>query len=275
MRQVVERDEVRNKTPSRRSWRKISAAAIVTTSVVSVLLSSAALPAAAYQATTKCDAAIIVIGARGTNEPPGLGSTASIVTSLAEGDNEIPTWSLSVDYPAAAFEVGESYFTSVATGVTNLQELIFQTVEECPSSNIALVGYSQGADVIGDVLEQGLPENLRSRILSVVFFGDPTYRAGEPYNAAGSGAGDGAFPRAAGALSDWTRLGYPTPDTVTPVPVPIVKSYCFTGDRWCQKGLGQDAVAIHESYKNTVTVEAWNFLRGFVFDSSRRATSTR
>jgi hypothetical protein len=262
----------------RRHRLKKRLAAIVGAVTVSISFWSISLPAAASPAPSKCDAAVILIGARGTGEAPGIGGTNAVVESLFKSDDQIPTWTLAVDYPAIAYTGTESYFSSVKDGAANLRAQIVATVGECPYSNIVLIGYSQGADVIGTVLEgietTPLDENARNHILSVAFFGDPTFRAGEAYNAEGSGTGDGLFPRPAGALSSWTRLGYPTPDTVTPVPVPIIRSYCFTGDRFCQKGLGPDAGEIHESYDSTVTADAYFFLRDFIFDNSRRAVQT-
>ena len=200
--------------------------------------------------------------------------------ALFKGDDIIPTWTLAVDYPAVVFtSPAETYLNSLAAGVKNLYDQINNTIAECPASNLVLVGYSQGAHVIGNVLAgvgtPPLSQNARDHILSVALFGDPTYRAGEPYNAAGSGAANGLFARPAGELSSWTRLGYPTPDTMTPVPVPIIRSYCYTGDAFCQNaGLGDDAIDVHESYDSTATGDAYFFLRDFIFDFNRRHLQT-
>ena len=257
---------------------KLSTRTVAVAAVVVAIGSLMVSPAAASPAPSKCEAPVILIGARGTNEVPGIGNTNAVVEALFKGDEIIPTWTLAVDYPAVAISSSDTYFTSVNTGAANLRALITETAAECPASNIVLVGYSQGAHVVGNVLAGvGVPpllEDARNSIMSVALFGDPTFRAGEAYNAAGSGAGNGLFARPAGALSSWTTLGYPTPETMTPVPVPIIRSYCYTGDRFCQVGLGSDAQAIHESYDSTATGDAFFFLRDFIFDLSRRGLQT-
>jgi hypothetical protein len=208
-----------------------------------------------------------------------MSNTVSVVQSLFNGSAEIATWSQALDYPASGTAIGDTiYSESVRTGVENLRVLVEQVASECTYSNIVLVGYSQGAHVIGDVLEGttslSLSQNARNHIMSVAFFGDPTFRGGEAINAAGSGTGNGLFPRAAGALADWTTLGYPTPDTVEPVPVPIIRSWCFTGDTVCQRGAPGEGIDIHGSYASTVTYDAYVFLKSFIYDTSRRANGT-
>ena len=51
------------------------------------------------------------------------------------------------NYPASAFDKGQTYAASEREGVARTEELI----KRCPSSRTILAGYSQGADVAGDV----------------------------------------------------------------------------------------------------------------------------
>ncbi|MYR08995.1 cutinase family protein [Gordonia sp. SID5947] len=51
------------------------------------------------------------------------------------------------NYPASAFDKGETYSASEGAGVARTQQLM----KQCPNSRTILAGYSQGADVAGDV----------------------------------------------------------------------------------------------------------------------------
>ena len=222
-------------------------------------------PASASVIASPCDPGFIFLGARGTDEAPGMGGTVSIVQSMFQHDSNLPIWSDALVYPAVAYTTTNSYLTSVNAGVVQLRRTIEDLVTRCQFTTIVLVGYSQGAHVIGDVLAASdgirLSPQARQRIAGVALFGDPTYRPGEPWDAAGDGKGGGLFERPAGAFASWTQLAFPSVASTSPVQTSIIRSYCFTGDRWCQKGLGPDAGTIHESYASKSTADAFLFLK--------------
>jgi hypothetical protein len=86
--------------------------------------------------------------------------------------------------------------------------------------------------------------------------------------------GNGLFARTAGAFSSWTRLAYPSPAATQPVQMPIVRSYCFTGDRWCQKGTDSSADSIHASYASRSTYDGYAFIRSWLISYSRATAPT-
>ncbi|GAA3129448.1 hypothetical protein GCM10020255_002830 [Rhodococcus baikonurensis] len=62
--------------------------------------------------------------------------------------------SIKVTYPAyeaSAFNKGKTYGTSKATGIEAAAKVMQTRATECPSTVFALGGYSQGADVAGDL----------------------------------------------------------------------------------------------------------------------------
>jgi hypothetical protein len=69
-----------------------------------------------------------------------------------------------------------AYHDSLLVGETRLRQAILRVVADCgPRVKVLiLVGYSQGAQVTGDVY-QSLPAKLRQHLASVVLFGDPRY----------------------------------------------------------------------------------------------------
>lgn len=223
-------------------------------------------PANAYRAFAMCDADVVLITLRGTAEDNApTGTTMAGLQAVARADRELSVWTRTVDYPAIAYSLGGTYFTSLRTGSENLRDTILETIDECPLSEIVLAGYSQGAQAIGDLLTgtgvDPLPAGVQARILSVALLADPSYRTGEPWNASGdTSARSGWFVRSAGAFDSWTREGSVGGH------VSKVRSWCLTGDRFCSSGTGLDADAIHGSYATVVSSDVWNFLRSWALD---------
>lgn len=87
-----------------------------------------------------------MIIARASTESPGpgiIGAVATMVQSSVPGSD-----SEAVDYPATLTD----YVASEASGVAGMQKLIESYAARCPTSKIALLGYSQGAQVAGDIM---------------------------------------------------------------------------------------------------------------------------
>lgn len=68
--------------------------------------------------------------------------------------------------------VGGNYDQSVEKGVKELTKVLQLENTHCPKTRIVLVGYSQGAHVIGDMLAKTTP-TIRKQIVRVALFGDP------------------------------------------------------------------------------------------------------
>lgn len=69
------------------------------------------------------------------------------------------------------------YLQSVAKGKTTLESMVKQVVERCPSTRIALTGYSQGAHVASLFAQEvGAGKGVVSadKVVAVALFGDPT-----------------------------------------------------------------------------------------------------
>ncbi|MEV4417850.1 cutinase family protein [Catellatospora sp. NPDC049609] len=216
-----------------------------------------ATPAHAVSSTLTCPG-VIVIGVRGTNEAAGSGGgtyhyasggfggrlnlTSSVVTETSRTARRI-----ALKYPATA--IAPIYPISQQQGTVNLKNLVTSLGTTCSSATrFVLIGYSQGAHVIGDALASDSANRIaatyRSRIAAVVFFGDPTYRKGEPYNAGGA-PNTGTWPKGAGVLSEFNSR---------------LRSYCYTGDKWCQNAA--DPTDVHGTKYQTSAVQtaAKNFI---------------
>jgi acetylxylan esterase len=113
------------------------------------LVSSAPLKNLLSRQTT-CYSGVYVIGARGSEEDPGYGSVASVVSGVLAA---IPdSGGIALDYPASV--VYPFYEDSVSDGINTMIRLIQSYVDSC-SGKIVLVGFSQGGNVVTDTLAGG------------------------------------------------------------------------------------------------------------------------
>ncbi|MEU1984666.1 cutinase family protein [Nocardia sp. NPDC019395] len=142
---------------------------------------------------------------------------------LAEVTDDLPS-SAEVDYvtyAATAFPwEGDVYGRSKNEAVSNARGLITDMTQRCGATDVALVGYSQGADAAGDLAAEigtGLGPIRPERISGVGLISDPRRAAADVQvgpRAPGAGAGG---PRVGGFgwLSDRTR------------------TVCIPGDLYC------------------------------------------
>ncbi|MGO4299514.1 cutinase family protein [Leifsonia sp. RAF41] len=232
----------------------------------------------------------MIIGIRGTNEPAGtgttnggrtyvsggLGDTVNAVTAGAGGDPEIPYWVEALNYPAVAMDPGNpqanNYQSSLEIGVANLRGEIENLASSCPASNIVLVGYSQGAQGITNVLSGAsgsLTTNAKNHIGAVVMYGAPTFHFGESWNA-GTGVYNGIFGLSGTpALGNYKRLAWLPPSYSSQGMLPIIRSYCLAGDEFCQGNYTAQGAAIHGSYAaSSLTTAGWGFIRGWLTDNN-------
>ncbi|KAI8242314.1 hypothetical protein K4K57_006638 [Colletotrichum sp. SAR 10_99] len=102
--------------------------------------------AAAQNSTSTCASGVHLIVARGSNEPAGvgrIGSVANGVVAAIPGSQIEP-----LDYPATF----DNYSISVEDGDIAMNLALTAYTSRCPDSKVALLGYSQGAQVTGDTL---------------------------------------------------------------------------------------------------------------------------
>src|ERR1700760_4390800 len=111
---------------------------------------ASAVPLLAPRQTT-CYSGVYVIGARGSDEDAGFGSTASVVSGVLSA---IPnSGAIALDYPASI--VDPLYPDSVTDGINTMISLIQTYVDSC-GGKIVLVGFSQGGNVVTDTLAGGV-----------------------------------------------------------------------------------------------------------------------
>ncbi|AGL18247.1 cutinase family protein [Actinoplanes sp. N902-109] len=177
----------------------------------------------AAQAPGNGCADVEVIGARGTTERPGLGVLLTPLAQQLTRELSPSVRTTAVDYPA-----NFNYTASVRQGVTALTGDVRATAATCAGTRFVLMGYSQGADVVGDALVT-LPAGLADRVTAVLLFGDPTFTAGESFNVT-DGTRSGVFPRGRGQLAAFAGR---------------TRSFCNRNDQFCQGGT---SLAAHLNY---------------------------
>lgn len=116
---------------------------------------------------------VLLLVARGTGEPGTLGFIvgdplfAALQDQVGERASASP-----VDYPASA-----DFSGGVRQGAADVVDQLTAQVEECPDQQFALAGYSQGAMVMVQALND-LPDDAAERVAAVVLFGNPVRALG-------------------------------------------------------------------------------------------------
>ncbi|MDF2581617.1 MAG: cutinase [Mycobacterium sp.] len=155
--------------------------AVLMTTGIAIALSPLTAPIAT--AAPECSD-IEVVFARGTDEPPGIGKVGkSFVEALRPMVKGKSISTYAVKYPATWD------FMKAAIGANDMSKRIQTVVAQCPKTKIVMGGYSQGAAVV-DVVATApiaglgytapLPATAVPHIASVVVFGNPSARIGNP-----------------------------------------------------------------------------------------------
>lgn len=159
-----------------------------------------------------------VVTVRGTLEPQ-IGSL--LLTPLGKRIAQESGRSATVtelEYPASMAP------DSAVRGVENLTALLNTTAAACPDQQLVLLGYSQGARVIGNTLSARTAVTVQAaaRIDAIALFGSPVFNGGEPYNRGSfDPALSGLAPLPTGALAEFADR---------------LRDFCHAGDRVCQGG---------------------------------------
>lgn len=139
-----------------------------------------------------------VVDSRGSGEPVGKLSppAAAVLAELQKrhrGERVGKYWN---PYPAvgltnnlrdwlnalgAGLHIGPlgAYHGSVVDGERWLRNFIPQELRTCPAIKLVLVGYSQGAQVTGDVYQRNVTRAEKRHIAAVLLFGDPYFNSGD------------------------------------------------------------------------------------------------
>jgi len=174
---------------SSRQVPRFLASAVVAASGLGVSVLTAATPSASAQPCPD----VQVVFARGTDDPPGVGSTGqAFIDSLRP---RVAARSLDVypvDYPAT-----HDWTSTGEAGIRDAGAHVVSMAHDCPNTKMVLGGYSQGAAVMGFVTSAVVPHGIdpatvpkpmdpevANHVSSVVLFSVPNDRAmnffGEP-----------------------------------------------------------------------------------------------
>lgn len=193
----------------------------------------------------------LLITARGTGEP----SSGQLVTGMTRkisqahaGDVRV----LDVDYPADS-DVKEGG----TIGARTLVDILNVQSDACPDQRFVLLGYSQGALVIGDALSAPedrmvgetvgtVDEGAMERVLAVVLFGDPRFDGAAEYNV-------GSFDASLNGL-------LPRPEDALDAVADRIRDYCVAGDFICQSSLDFDEKPHIAYYSNGMPSEGADFV---------------
>jgi cutinase len=169
-----------NSALPRRRW---SIGAVLATVLAAAGTAVAAAPASAAAACTDVD----VVVARGTGEPGQLGLIVGdpVFAAIERQLSGTTATGSRVDYPASVSP------TSPTDGNRALVAHVTSQAQTCPDQQFVLVGYSQGANVVGNSLgisSQGaavggpvvatIPAAIQPRVAAVLVFGYPLRKLG-------------------------------------------------------------------------------------------------
>jgi acetylxylan esterase len=223
----------------------------------SVATAAPARAATATASTAACPAVLEIV-ARASTEAPGTGVIGSLADDV-QGDVNATVGIEAVVYPATL----QNYSSSVGQGDSAMISDLENAVSSCPGEDIILMGYSQGAQVVGDTLAGGggtslgdaetapAPSADLAKVIAAIQFGDPRHQP-----ASGSSAlatiDLGTDPNAQGIFaveSNQSRAGFSA----------ILRSWCDTGDPFCAGG---DNLEAHLDYTQKYDSAANTFIEG-------------
>ena len=202
----------------------------------------------------------LVVTARGTGEP-NKGQLLSPVARAIRDAFPDHVKTLNLKYPAS---------TDVNEGGTYAARLLLDTLnvqaDACPTQRFVLLGYSQGALVIGDVLSSPegrlvggtvgqLSDEAAARIVAVVLYGNPRFSGGESYDV-------GTFKETVGGILPRT------PGSLAPF-AERIRDFCVAKDFICQNSLDLDEKGHVAYFKNGMQQQGADF----VLDLMRQAAA--
>ncbi|KAK1850566.1 acetylxylan esterase precursor [Colletotrichum chrysophilum] len=166
-------------------------------------------------------------------------------------------------YPATDETGSDSYFQGVSNGAKQITEY----AQSCPKAKIVLLGYSQGAMVLGDILagggDNGILGNLTQpsidsstvgqHIAAILLYGNPRHMPNQTYNVGNASAFDatGKYPRTAKQLAAFNLYA------------DRVHDYCNYHDGVCDaRGTGN--LTAHMAYPSDYDAEAVAWLESML-----------
>ncbi|KAK4459452.1 family 5 putative carbohydrate esterase [Cladorrhinum samala] len=214
-------------------------------------------PVEAVEKRQSCPS-IHVFGARETTVSPGYG-TAGVVVNLVLQAYPGAT-SEAIVYPACGGQAscgGVQYGDSARQGTNAVASAVNSFNQRCPSTQIVLVGYSQGGQIMDNALCGGpdagssisttaspLTASALNMVKAAIFMGSPRYVAGLSYNVGTCAAqGFAARPRGYVCASNSGSK---------------IQNYCDSTDPYCCTG--NDANS-HQAYGSKYGQQALTFIK--------------
>ncbi|KAB8213313.1 cutinase [Aspergillus novoparasiticus] len=196
--------------------------------------------------------------ARGTTEPPGDGMMHSLAQRIIADLGSNRADREAIDYPATGLGEYTAYMDSVRKGSEAIALQVTNYTNRCPTSKLVLLGYSQGAQIIGDALcgteltsanlgDSASDPSEGSTISAIVLYGDPSFRTGEPYDK-GTSTSSGIFSQS-------------RPPGSCRLYASLIRSYCDAKDAFCASGQSD---IVHTGYFIKYNSEAANFVGSLV-----------
>ncbi|KAI4718255.1 alpha/beta-hydrolase [Aureobasidium sp. EXF-10727] len=188
------------------------------TIALAIAQTSVAASVPQLQARQSACSDVHVFLAKGNNEPyPGR--QGKLVNAICDGLS-------SCDYEDILFynPVESPYCASIEEGVANGIAQLNSYAARCPDSKLVISGYSQGSQIVGDIIGGGsgtffqdcmtkpspnldVNSELGKKIVAVTTFGNTRHTANQPYNQLSGAPDNGLFPRPAYQLANlatWT-----------------------------------------------------------------------
>jgi acetylxylan esterase len=208
-----------------RTWRSAAAAAVALAGTACSV--AGAGPAGAVSSRTDC-AAVRIISARADGEDPGPGVIGSL-SKLIKGQLSASVTRQAVVYPAEV----NGWARSAAKGDSAVKADLTRAARRCPSQVFVLLGYSQGAEIVGDALgggggsglgpvTTGVPASVARKVVAVIQYSDPRRIPGLSFDKGSARGAIGKYPR----TEEVSLAGFAAK----------IRSYCDRGDPICALG---------------------------------------
>jgi len=165
-------------------------------------------PAVTNTSSSDACASLHIIVVRASLEPPSqgvIGTLATLITAANPGSTV--EW---IAYPATL----SNYAQSSYAGVEATTQRLMNYTDACAGSQVVLLGYSQGAHVIGDVMCGGgeaaglgpysppLAQNYSASVIAMIQMGDPRFVVNKTFDI-GTATQDGVSFGCCGTAERW------------------------------------------------------------------------